>query len=369
MARPTTAAPAATTTSEGKTYGRMDGPTDAVRDEYDAIRAHLASSETPSTLLVIALMVMGLSVINYLLDPQFFPMAHVLDFAAAIVLLAVGMILRRADVPASGARWAFASCMVVLVLSLLIQVHVQPTTSPAYVLIVVCILGPLTLAWLPFCTAALAMIVGVAVVTAPWPGGAVTDWTFLGVTAALGSGVLMQVRLRSVQAQASAVVRANEMATTDPLTGVLNRRGLEGLLPTFTATARRLRQQVTVYFIDVDGLKAANDEHGHAFGDTVLQGVAAAVRATVREGDLVVRWGGDEFVVIGMGAESGTPEFTTRLRRSIEASDLDLARWCGTVSVGRASGDPDASTIESLVHGADEDMYDQRSSRRSTDLP
>jgi diguanylate cyclase (GGDEF)-like protein len=339
---------------------------EAVEAEYEAIRAHLAKSETPNVLIIIAILLMVLSGVNFAIHPDSHHEFHVMDVAVGLILLIVGLLLRARTVRPSGARWAFVSCMVLMVLSLSLQVGIDPATSPGYVIVAICLVGPLALSWEPFTAGVVAMTICLSVVTTPPVSGAVSDWAFLALTAALASALLMMVRLRSLRAQAVAVVQANEMATTDPLTGVLNRRGLENVLPTFAASAKRLLLTISVYFIDVDGLKAANDAHGHAFGDEILQGVATAIRSTVRAGDLVARWGGDEFVVVGIGTESDNSEFAARLGRSIRWGGLDLSRWCGTVSVGRASGLLDAGTVEEFVTRADADMYGRRSQRRGT---
>jgi diguanylate cyclase (GGDEF)-like protein len=338
----------------------------AVEAEYEAIRAHLAKSETPNVLIVIAILVMLLSGIDFAMHPDSHHEFHVMDVAVGLILLIVGLLLRARTVRPSAARWSFVSCMVLLVISLSVQVQIEPATSPGYVIIAICLVGPLALSWGPFTAGAVTMGMALSVVTLTPANGAVSDWPFLTLTAALASALLLLVRLRSLRAQAVAVVQANEMATTDPLTGVLNRRGLENVLPTFAASAKRLLLTISVYFIDVDGLKAANDAHGHAFGDEILQGVATAIRSTVRAGDLVARWGGDEFVVVGIGTEADNSEFAARLGRSIRWGGLDLNRWCGTVSVGRASGLLDAATVEEFVTRADADMYGRRSRRRDT---
>jgi diguanylate cyclase (GGDEF)-like protein len=334
--------------------------------EYEAIRTHLARTETPNVLMIIAILVMLLSGVNYVMHPHSHHEFHVMDVAVGLILLIVGLLLRARAVRPSGARWSFVSCMVLLVISLSVQVAIDPATSPGYVLIAICLVGPLALSWKPFTAGVVAMMISLSVVTTTPESGAVSDWAFLALTATLASALLLLVRLQSLRAQAVAVVQANEMATTDPLTGVLNRRGLENVLPTFAASAKRLLLTISVYFIDVDGLKAANDTYGHAFGDEILQGVATAIRSTVRAGDLVARWGGDEFVVVGIGTAADNSEFAARLGRSIRWGGLDLKRWSGTVSIGRASGLLDAGTVEEFVTRADADMYGRRSERRRT---
>ncbi len=340
------------------------GPSAAEAAEFDEIRAELARSETPAALVVIALLVMLLSGVNFLMSPASAPEFHVVDAAAGTVLLTVGLVLRRPAVRPATARWAFAACLVLLSASLLVQTWLDQSINAGYVLILLCMFGPLVLGWLPFAAGSLAITVGVGVATAPRPASETVEWVFLAVCAAMAGAVLLQVRMRSMRTLAAAVVRAHDAATTDPLTEALNRRGLDDRLASFSAMARRLRQPVSVYFLDVDGLKEANDAHGHAFGDRVLEGVATALRDTVREGDLIARWGGDEFVVVGMGAVRDPSVFADRLRCSIHAGFADHECRDRTVSVGLACGDLDTITIEELVVTADADMYARRRESR-----
>ena len=82
-------------------------------------------------------------------------------------------------------------------------------------------------------------------------------------------------------------------------------------------------------FVDIDGLKLANDRHGHAFGDEVIEVAGHAVLASVRGGDLVARYGGDEIVVVGIGQHPDPEAFSRRLDEHVTASGIDRARWPG----------------------------------------
>jgi diguanylate cyclase len=87
------------------------------------------------------------------------------------------------------------------------------------------------------------------------------------------------------------------LAHTDPLTGLLNRRGLDAALATALQAARP-GQPTAVFLLDLDGFKAINDDLGHEVGDALLVAVGARLRSQVRAGDAVARPGGDEFVVV-----------------------------------------------------------------------
>jgi diguanylate cyclase (GGDEF)-like protein len=114
-------------------------------------------------------------------------------------------------------------------------------------------------------------------------------------------------------------------------------------------------------FVDVVGLKAVNDGFGHVVGDLVITRSAQAVRAASRDADLVARWGGDEFLIIGIGPEPDALEYAERIAANMDLSDLESA-WHGRTSVGTAVGAH--SELATVISAADAAMY---SSRRSGD--
>ena len=97
---------------------------------------------------------------------------------------------------------------------------------------------------------------------------------------------------------ATLIDETRRLARTDTLTGLANRRTLIERLELEDSRAARYGNPLTVFMVDVDHFKSVNDGFGHATGDSVLQNVAAALRASIRNVDLAGRWGGEEFVVI-----------------------------------------------------------------------
>ena len=217
-------------------------------------------------------------------------------------------------------------------------------------------------AWFVGCTVLLwGAVVSAAVVV----GGPVAAWSYwlfyLGVATVLAA-VVHELRRRNLRIAADAVDRALRAATEDAATGLVNRRGLTLLGREVVAVARRHNDAIHCSFIDVDGLKAINDHYGHDAGDDVIVAVAEALRRSSREADVVARWGGDEFVVVGLGA--GVPPLD--LERRVQEYLLDdegLAQHVGAIgiSVGRSMLEPwDTGDLQGLLWSADRDMYVRR---------
>jgi len=146
-------------------------------------------------------------------------------------------------------------------------------------------------------------------------------------------------------------------ARHDPLTGALNRRGLDERLGIELMRARRTGEPLTVLTADLDGLKAVNDEYGHAAGDEALQLAAVVMAEALREVDVLARVGGDEFVILLPGCEPELGlEITEELRKTLR-SRSERESWPATLSVGLAGAPPLPLDPEALLHAADRALY------------
>jgi diguanylate cyclase (GGDEF)-like protein len=207
------------------------------------------------------------------------------------------------------------------------------------------------------------VFLGIAMLTAPITAvvqGAAPAPERIGLLAATVTtvGLCLARFLGAVREQARTQQSLVHLAGHDALTGLANRRALGSML------SGRLDGSVLLY-LDLDGFKAVNDEHGHAAGDAVLVEVARRIRGQVRPGDLCARLGGDEFAVLCAGlAPAAVRELAERLEHAL--SEPIVA--AGTVvrvgaSVGTALAE-DAADGDDLLSRADHAMFAIKRSRR-----
>jgi diguanylate cyclase len=156
--------------------------------------------------------------------------------------------------------------------------------------------------------------------------------------------------------------RQRSLSRRESLTGCFNRRAFYELFPREAERARRLRQGISLVFLDIDHFKRINDRFGHEFGDRVLQQLAGRLQGTVRETDLLFRWGGEEFVILlGHTAASDAPTLAERIRAAVEARPFLDGNVAGplrvTVSVGTAGTSEYPVDPDALVARADAACY------------
>lgn len=164
--------------------------------------------------------------------------------------------------------------------------------------------------------------------------------------------------------------RLRRQSRSDRLTGLPNRSFFDERVQAELSRARRYGEPVSLAMIDIDHFKKFNDTWGHAAGDVALRGVAAAILASVRQSDLLVRYGGEEFVVLlpGMDTEAAM-ERVEDMRMTVEQLPLSIPRREDsakvTISIGLAVYGADGTQAEDLLDRADARLFEAKAKGRN----
>ncbi len=154
----------------------------------------------------------------------------------------------------------------------------------------------------------------------------------------------------------------------DPMTGLHNRRFLEEYAETLTAAANRRETRLSVLMLDVDYFKKVNDTYGHECGDKVLKKVAQVLFRSVRALDLVIRYGGEEFVIILQDTQPGvSQDVAEKIRIAIEATEFDAPNMIlkKTISIGIADYPDDSDTFWRALKFSDVALYKAKEQGRN----
>lgn len=160
-----------------------------------------------------------------------------------------------------------------------------------------------------------------------------------------------------------------KLAALDGLTGVLNRRAWHAKAATEMAVSVRYGHPVAVVMIDLDHFKQINDTHGHDAGDHALQFIAKALQATVRVGDIVGRYGGEEFCVLMNHADhAAASAFDRRMRALLAEAATGELGFDLSYSAGIAMRTSSHDTLETMLKRADTTLYNAKAQGRSRTL-
>lgn len=169
---------------------------------------------------------------------------------------------------------------------------------------------------------------------------------------------------REIERRKAVEQRLAELATTDPLTGVCNRRKFDETLQEELKRETRYKRGLALIILDIDYFKEINDQHGHAIGDRVLKALANLIRDEAREADSFFRIGGEEFALLTYTASAEElADAAERLRTLVQAYDFDVGHPL-TISLGASRFLPGDNT-SSLFKRTDEGLYQAKGEGRN----
>ncbi len=201
----------------------------------------------------------------------------------------------------------------------------------------------------------------------------------VGLLQLFASGISAQERLEHVTALGSALAdgislalanmalreKLRNQALRDPLTGLYNRRYMEDCLQRFVRLADRENREISLIMVDLDHFKRLNDEHGHSFGDQVLRDAALSLTGSLRETDIVCRFGGEELVVILPDcplerAADKAELLRLRIEELSSTHGADISASFGVASVPHTS-----QSVTDLLQAADQALYKAKQAGRN----
>ena len=162
--------------------------------------------------------------------------------------------------------------------------------------------------------------------------------------------------------------RLRQEAIHDSLTGLFNRRYLDEVLPIELARSKRAGLPLTIFMLDIDHFKQVNDTHGHQVGDAVMKSVGESLKKSVRVGDVVCRYGGEEFLLV----MSGMKEVDAHVRGEVLRTMVKLQKVDGkdgplnvTISIGGAIYPENGLMCDELLASADDALYRAKQNGRN----
>jgi diguanylate cyclase (GGDEF)-like protein len=163
--------------------------------------------------------------------------------------------------------------------------------------------------------------------------------------------------------------KLRDTSLRDGMTGLYNRRFLEEVIDKIMSQANRNKETYSVLMLDVDFFKMVNDTYGHDVGDKVIVALAKVLKSSIRESDLAIRYGGEEFVILLSNAtDEGTMQVANKIHSGFAALSFDVGSsetLKKTISIGISKFPTDGDTIWKCIKYADTALYEAKNTGRN----
>ena len=309
------------------------------RDRADRKRALISAtvdSELPIAATVTGVIFFLFGIADGLMNPHEATWRVASSEVPSVILLITAIFAWRRLVPVRWASWTYGAMVLVSIASTILTVAIGKRSEElVFTLLILAAAGAAVPTYPVFVTitSLTALSYWTVLSRLHLPEQSFTHWVNAGAVATAASVYVLMSRRRSIGALVDAERNIENMAVSDNLTGVLNRNGIRMMGKELLALAGRQKASVFAVFVDVDGLKAVNDTAGHEAGDMVLQLVASQLVQAFRKGDLVARWGGDEFVVFGVGVRLDPDVIEARVTAALQIHPERPSAWTPSLSV------------------------------------
>ena len=332
----------------------------AIAAKREELLSNMSRAEAAPALALFGGLILAY-IMQHLASSEVRPMSYtVVDLSQMAVFFTLSRVIRLRAIRSDWVPWVIALAVLIGVAG---QTYDYTIDGEQWaILIVLTLSGSVILRWRPFLiTSALAAAITVPTFLSHEAEHGFS-WSVAVGVALIAAAHTVRSRRKNALVLAEAMIAVERMATVDPLTGLLNRRGLAQEVRFVRGVARRAKDPYFAVFVDVGGLKLINDRYGHAVGDRLLIAVADAIRSIARETDLTCRWGGDEFLVVGAGARPEPDAVARRLLAVMDVSQLPR-EWDPVLWVGAAESETLEEDLREVIIRADEDLYNNRSQR------
>lgn len=329
---------------------RVPGRRPPSGDLVQRLRGAAAVQTIPLALSLVGALTVVVGLLNTVLYISEVGSLILVGVAFGVVLIIVAQVLARAAVPTELMIWTWALLLVCLVGETAWRASVlDSAVLLAYAAIALTVIAPISLSWPAGITGVVLGIIPIVIAGAEVSSVDTVSWAIAAITAALAGLVLLQLRLAGITSLATQQLRAQTLASTDPLTGVFSRTGILALAPAVAQTAEQAGADVGVVVCTIPDLDTINADYGFDYGGQVLTATARALRTCVPGGTLVGRWGGRTFIALVGGEAPAAAPLRGEIDEALMRSGVTLGKRPVSVQVGCASGSPDQVTLEELV--------------------